>query len=552
MVVDVSGHISADAYTAPLIYRALKLVAPQLHVTDTTDTTTKSLDAHHPLLQILPYEAINFEHHLSHPSTSLANSYIIRKALIRKHHLWQTVSSWWSKHPADTALKHHIPLTVTFELDYAEFLDDALVECFELHESFAKDAREWWVLKPAMSDQGQGVRLFSSFEELQAIFEEWEVPEDGDADAEEDNEIDEHSITKFGDETETHIDATSTTTGTGSGTMTSQLRHFIAQRYVDPPLLFPEHGNRKFHIRTYVLAVGALKVYVYKEMLALFASEPYQSPPTTMSSNGSSSHEDDGEATSASNPNLDLRVHLTNTCLQHDDDEDDNGSSSPSTNNGKSSSNENPKAKVLRFWDLPNDLPTAQPHTSPTTTTPTSSNTDTKTDTNNWKSSTFTQILSATSTLFEAAAREQMIHFQTLPNSFEIFGLDWIVSSSSPSSRDPSNANANANANANNVNNDVDDVDVDNNDVNIYLLEVNAYPDFKQSGAQMQDVIAGLWEEVVRVGIVPFFREDLDREDGGVGADDEDDDDDGKGGRDGAKEGGEKMVKVLDVDLGRR
>ena len=109
------------------------------------------------LLQIMPYEALDFQHHLAHPNTTLTNSYIIRKALIRKHYLWSTVSSWWSKHPEDTTLKNHVPLTVAFELDFAEFLDDALVECFELHESFAKDEEEWWVLKPAMSDQGQGV-----------------------------------------------------------------------------------------------------------------------------------------------------------------------------------------------------------------------------------------------------------------------------------------------------------------------------------------------------------------------------------------------------------
>ena len=86
--------------------------------------------------------------------------------------------------------------------------------------------------------------------------------------------------------------------------MTSHLRHFIAQPYIHPPLLLPPElvaalGNRKFHIRTYVLAVGALKVYVYKDMLALFAAKPYipsRAPDSV--------------------PNDDLSAHLTNTCLQ--------------------------------------------------------------------------------------------------------------------------------------------------------------------------------------------------------------------------------------------
>ena len=145
-----------------------------------------------------------------------------------------------------------------------------------------------------------------------------------------------------------------------------------------------------------------------------------------------------------------------------------------------------------------------------------------------------------------------MIHFQTLPNSFEVFGVDWIVSTSPPQHH------------GTNANDDIDiDIDVHGNvNVNVYLLEVNAFPDFKQSGAEMRDVVAGLWEAVVRLGVVPFFRGDRDHDDndndgggdgggdGGMGLDDEEgkaaekgEGDDGKGG---------KMVKVLDIDLGRR
>ena len=295
-------------------------------------------------------------------------------------------------------------------------MDEALAECWELHESFAKEEMEWWVLKPGMSDQGQGIRLFSSEKELQAIFEEWEGDESSDDD---------------GDEAETppRINGQDVI---GAGTMTSQLRHFIAQRYIHPPLLLKDHGNRKFHIRCYVLAVGALRTYVYKDMLALFAPDAYTRP--TIDS-------------------LNPRIHLTNTCLQDGSRE----------------------GTVLPFWELSNN----------------SSNSPALTQ--DWKESVFNQICAATGTLFEAAAREQMIHFQTLENAFEVFGVDWMVDAGGRA----------------------------------WLLEVNAFPDFRQSGSVGEGVVKGFWEEVVGVAVGGFFGGEMKREEG-------------------------RLRKVLDVDLGRR
>ena len=347
--------------------------------------------------------------------------------IIKKHHLHNTVMSWWSKHPDDTSLKGHVPLTVGFEVDYAEFLDEALVECWELKESWAKDEKEWWLLKPGMSDQGQGVRLFSSEEELTAIFEEW------DESASEDDDVG----------TPPAINGQGVI---GAGTMTSQLRHFIAQRYIHPPLLLSFHGERKFHIRNYVLAVGALRTYVYKDMLALFAPLPYTAPGTSSS---------EANSTTLDYP-IDPRVHLTNTCLQDGSRE----------------------GSVVRFWDLPEvteNLP------------------------NHWKIDVFEDICRATGTLFEAAAREQMIHFQTLENAFEVFGVDWLV----------------------------DEKGVP------WLLEVNAFPDFKQSGEALKAVVQGLWTGVVGVAVKGFFVPEAEAK---VRIEEE---------RFG-------MRMVLDVDLGRR
>ena len=114
-------------------------------------------------------------------------------------------------------------------------------ESWRKGEGLSREEREWWILKPGMSDRGQGIRLFSSEEELQAIFDEWEAERPDSDDEDEDEEED---------------GASKASEGKGKGEaegdfiVTSHLRHFIAQPYIHPPLLLP--GNpRKFHIRTY-------------------------------------------------------------------------------------------------------------------------------------------------------------------------------------------------------------------------------------------------------------------------------------------------------------
>ena len=350
-----------------------------------------------PVFQYREYERLDFEHMMFNTSSSLTNAYIIRKALIRKHYLSNTVTNWVSKHP-DSLLRKHFKLGFDFELDFAEFLDDALLEAYELHDSLGKNAekpdpeKEWWILKPGMSDRGQGIRLFNSEDQLREIFEEWEVDEPDD-EAEQDEQEEEEQG--------------------GQGIVTSQLRHFIAQPYIDPPLLLPSSKNRKFHIRTYVLAVGALKVYVFKEMLALFAAKSYTPPWET---------EDEV---------IDLARHLSNTCFQE----------GGAANEGS----------VRRFWQLESEVPGLS---------------------SDWKEKVFDQICGITGEIFEAAARGMMVHFQTLPNAFELFGVDFMVDA----------------------------------DGNAWLLELNAYPDFAQTGEELKEAVVGrLFEETVDIAVKPFF-----------------------------------------------
>ena len=425
-----------DAYVQPLIVRAL-----QSRLSETAYKMISSLsqlpDPLSPVLQYRVYEQINFDHVMEHHGTSLVNSYIIRKALTRKHYLSSTIAQWVTKYP-DSILRRHFKPAVEFELDFAEFLDEALVEAYELKESFERnegkgeeEGKEWWILKPGMSDRGQGIRLFNSESSLQAIFEEWEEEE-----AEEEEE-EEESLSEKGQETEHGIQEVTTRDGenekgnaaTQNGIVTSQLRHFVAQPYIHPPLLLPSSSNRKFHIRAYVVAVGSLKVYVYREMLALFAEEPYADPS-----------DKSGVA--------DLSRHLTNTCLQ--------------TGEGKAPDLDS----VQRFWSLDDTASTLG---------------------SNWKEDVYQQICSVSGAVFEAAARGMLVHFQTLPNSFEVFGVDFLV-----------DGNGHA-----------------------WLLELTAFPDFRQTGDELRDEVVGkLFEGIVEVAVKPFFDITADVDDSGNDASD--------------------------------
>lgn len=433
-----------DAYVQPIILSALQSHIPpsRLHLLspDPSRNLAEQVPKGAKVLQIRAYESIDFDHASANPATSFINSYVIRKALIRKHFLSTTVDHWVAKNPA-SLLRSHVKASEPFEVDYAEFLDDALDETFDLRASLERNGggggdplgaeqREWWILKPSMSDRGQGIRLFSTMEELQAIFDGWEgdQPSSDDED-DEDGGGGDGAGAYGGDDRD--------------GITTSHLRHFVAQPYIHPPLLLPECGNRKFHIRAYVLCVGALKVYVSRSMLALFAGRAYSAPWEKKHNGGGEEGDDQDEGY--------LDAHLTNTCIQ-----------GPKADAGS----------VRRFWDVPGLTAGA-------------------------KDDVFAQVCSVTGEVFEAAAKAMMVHFQPLGFAFEVFGLDFLVDAAGRA----------------------------------WLLEVNAFPDFKQTGDDLRDVVAEFWQGAVSRGVAPFV---------GVGS----------GGSGGGNEDG--MVLVRDVDLGRR
>lgn len=312
------------------------------------------------------YEDIDLDLVQSHPNQYFVPSYIYRKALIRKHYLANTIHHFVAKNP-DSALVAAFPPSYLLEVDYAEFLDDALDDAYELRDEI-ETGEKTWILKPSMSDKGQGIRLFRSVDQLQAIFDSFEGDSDSDCESETDD---------------------------NNGVIISQLRHFVVQEYLAAPLLLPDYNEKKFHLRVYVVCQGNLKVFVYHHILALFADTPYSDPVEESDS-------------------IDLAGHLTNTCLQEGQD-----------------------PLVVPFWQLQGLRSEA-------------------------KNAIFAQIKEVTGQLYRAATSVDRINFQPMENAVEIFGLDFLV----------------------------------NRDLGVTLLEVNSYPDFKQTGDELKELIFTLFRAV--------------------------------------------------------
>lgn len=328
------------------------------------------------------YEDLDMERLASNPKTYFANSYIYRKALIRKHYLTQTINHFVAKKPESILSKAYLE-SYTIDLDYAEFLDDALDENWELRQELESEDK-WWIVKPSMSDKGQGIRVFKTIEDLQTIFDSFD-----------DDDLDDER-----------------NTNDNNRIVISQLRHFIIQQYLEKPLLLRSMNNRKFHIRCYISCRGALKVFVYDRMLALFAPNEFKAL-------------DHDEYSPMSVD--DLACHLTNTCLQ--------------------SKNAQKDLSVVEF-DALSDL------------------------TSDEKLKIKEQIHQIAHDIFLAAVRVNSFNFQPLPNAFETFGVDFLVD--------------------------------ENHQVK--LLEINAYPDFKQTGDDLKELIDGLFDHTVEQLILPLLQ----------------------------------------------
>lgn len=292
---------------------------------------------------LLPFDALASQ-------KSICSSYYIRKALIRKHYLAHSLHAFGVKRGTPLAIA---PRTWALDIQFADELDELLADdLFDVRDALtaneSSDNPTWFILKPGMADQGNGIRLFSSLTQLETIFHEMEE----NMSDEEDND----------------------------GVYASQLRHFVLQEYISAPLLIEpcEGGMRKFHLRAYVICVGALQVFLHDDMLALFASVGY-SPPS-----------EDG----------DLQGHLSNTCLGEREAAARGIPVVPS---------------VFRFRDLDQK----------SMSTPGS---EVQTVSQDHIHAIHKGAVTTIGTAFEAVAREASVHWQMWPNAFEIFGVDLMVS----------------------------------------------------------------------------------------------------------------------------
>lgn len=84
------------------------------------------------------------------------------------------------------------------------------------------------------------------------------------------------------------------------------------------------------------------------------------------------------------------------------------------------------------------------------------------------------------------AALGMPTHFSVSEQSFEVFGIDLLLSLPA---------------------------DAPDRDLAVHLLEVNACPDFKQSGDKLHGIIERLFEGVLDIAVKPFFASKEDQAD---------------------------------------
>eukprot|EP01025_Chloroclados_australasicus_P033285 TRINITY_DN3389_c0_g1_i1.p1 TRINITY_DN3389_c0_g1~~TRINITY_DN3389_c0_g1_i1.p1 ORF type:complete len:450 (-),score=50.64 TRINITY_DN3389_c0_g1_i1:324-1673(-) len=299
------------------------------------------------------YERVHWEKVLQ--GEQYTGCYCVRKGLIRKAHLAFNIKKWVSKRGAQSKLAQSTPLTLIMDLPDIEYFEEAMADLPEVRGIYLNGGRKdinKWIAKPSLTNQATSIFIFSTEEQLR-------------------ENLSKHPC----------------------------LREWVIQEYIEPPLLV---SGRKFHIRTYVLCVGNIDVYVYKNMLALFAMNKYQS-----------------------NLYHDLDGHLTNTCRLE----------------GKVDETEVVKLLDEIFYQSSLIISLKQVHE---------------------------QIFQFVGECFQCVASE--LSFQALPNAFELFGFDFMISK----------------------------------DGNVWLLEANAEPDLKQTGQRLKDCVEGLIEGVMRLAVDKF------------------------------------------------
>lgn len=242
-----------DAYTHEIVKNALErrpgwvTCIPE----EALDEAGKDKDPRKKVLQLCDFERIDWVPVMS--GRHHAASYLVRKGLSRKAQLALQIRRYVSKHPT-SVLRRAVPFTVILET-WDAHEDDMKMDFGGVKASFGgisgmsmqhsslrerlgwclqdakteveEDSRsEWfWILKPSYMNKGTDITICGMWDDvLDALVA---VPD---------------------------------------------IREWVLQRYIERPLLAAGH---KFHLRVYVMCVGALQVFVYDEYLALLAARPY-------------------------------------------------------------------------------------------------------------------------------------------------------------------------------------------------------------------------------------------------------------------------------------
>ena len=139
------------------------------------------------LIQWSSYDEIDhvLTHSHHHHVQVRSSSYVIRKAIIRKHFLSRCIHSYLTKNPS-SVLRTAVPRTWEIEISFADELDDLWAdELWDLSDVLDKSPEtddRWWILKPGMADRGMGIRLFNSKDGLRRVLDEFDAGgEDDDA-----------------------------------------------------------------------------------------------------------------------------------------------------------------------------------------------------------------------------------------------------------------------------------------------------------------------------------------------------------------------------------
>ncbi|KAJ7130048.1 tubulin-tyrosine ligase [Mycena crocata] len=443
---------------------AKSLVLNALKILDPPPTVVESPAGDRNLLWST-YDDIDHELvHLNRGSV-LSSSYTFRKALIRKHFLSRCLHTYVTKHP-DSLLKKATPKTFEIELSFADELDEMFVnELWELGVELDSNGGKWWILKPGMADRGNGIRMFNTKATLEKIFEEFEESEeeDGSDPGEGDND---------------------------TAVVTSQLRHFVIQEYFSNPLLFdpaevsidgsPKPDKLqgfKLHLRAYCVASGALKLYLFDKILALFSAVPYAEPIVEQ--------DEDGDHLP-----IDLAPHLTNTSLQSD--------------RGEAGVRLLDELVSCHILSGPENGPQAQ-------------------FTAEDKKVIVDQMVAILGETFKAAL-ENPVHFQPLPNAFELFGIDFLISDRTVHRSLPISNSFETGGGGFQTRTEVsreptsEDSPAEQPRFQVTLLEVNAEPAIELTGPRLSWILQDLFTSIGKVCVTPFFHPNPDKEEWAIGA----------------------------------